>query len=145
MLQTITVASFESNINHKKLFIMKELFLMGGAGFMSILTLLFVAIIAWYIYHFSLFMTNSRDSEYTLHKLNYGRSIGLFSMITGILGQLIGLYSAFSAIQKAGDISPALVYAGIKVSMITTLYGIFIYLFSILLWFLLSIHIEKRK
>jgi len=124
---------------------MKELFLMGGAGFMSILTLLFVATVAWFVYHFSRYMTNARDSEYTLHKLSYGRSIGLFSMITGIFGQLLGFYSAFSAIQQAADISPALVFAGIKVSMITTLYGILIYLFSILLWFLLSIYIEKSK
>lgn len=124
---------------------MKELFLMGGVLFMSVLTLLFIANVAWFIYHFSLFMINSRDLEFTLHKLNYGKSIGLFSMITGIFGQLIGLYSAFVAIEQAADISPTLVFQGIKASMIPSLYGILIYLISILLWFLLSIYVEKRK
>jgi biopolymer transport protein ExbB/TolQ len=66
-------------------------------------------------------------------------------MITGILGQLIGLYSAFRAIEQAGDISPALVFGGIKVSMITTFYGIFIYLLSLLLWFVVSLVLDRIR
>jgi biopolymer transport protein ExbB/TolQ len=66
-------------------------------------------------------------------------------MITGILGQLIGLYMAFVAIEQAADISPAIVAGGLKVSMITTLYGVFIYLFSILLWFLLSLWYDRLQ
>jgi len=124
---------------------MKDLFFMGGAGFMSILTLLFITVIAWFVYHFSLFISSAQNAENTLQKLSYGKSIGLFSMITGILGQLIGLYYAFSAIERIVNISPAMVFKGIKVSMIPTLYGILIYLISILLWFLLSIYIEKKK
>jgi biopolymer transport protein ExbB/TolQ len=65
-------------------------------------------------------------------------------MITGILGQLIGLMTAFSAIEKASDISPAIVAGGLKVSMITTLYGIFIYMLSILIWFLLDLWYHKK-
>ncbi|MFW5821363.1 MAG: MotA/TolQ/ExbB proton channel family protein [Bacteroidota bacterium] len=41
--------------------------------------------------------------------LSYIKPIGLFAMITGILGQLIGLYSAFNAIEEAGDVSPAMI------------------------------------
>ena len=70
--------------------------------------------------------------------------MGLFTMITGILGQLIGLMMAFSAIERAGDISPGMVYGGLKVSMYTTLYGIFIYLLSILFWFILDLWHHKK-
>jgi hypothetical protein len=123
---------------------MKNLFFMGGTLFMSILTMLLVLMIAWFIYHLVVvFYSKGLSFEIVLRRMAYGKSIGLFAMITGIFGQLIGLYEAFTAIEKAGDISPALVYAGIKVSMITTLYGITIYLISILIWGLVSILIER--
>ncbi len=61
--------------------------------------------------------------------------IGSFAIVWGILAQGIGIYQALSAIQAAGDISPAIIIGGIKVSMITPFYGTFIFLFSSLLWF----------
>jgi biopolymer transport protein ExbB/TolQ len=117
---------------------------MGGPLFMSILSILFFAMAAWYIYHMILiFNPKQVSAETALRRIGYGKSIGLFALITGILGQLIGLYDAFSAIEKAGDISPAMVYGGLKVSMITTLYGITIYLISIIIWGLASILAER--
>jgi len=118
---------------------------MGGTLFMSILTILLVIMITWILYHF-IAGYNSKESnlEIVRRRMGYGKSIGLFAMITGIFGQLIGFYEAFSAIENAGDISPGLVYGGIKVSMITTLYGISIYLISLMLWFAASIFIERK-
>ena len=42
----------------------------------------------------------------------------------GFLGTVIGMVMAFDDIQKAGDISPTLVAGGMKVALITTIYGI---------------------
>ena len=124
---------------------MKDLFYQGGPLFMSILTILLVIMTVWIVYHLvRVFQSQQLNREKALRKLTYGRSIGLFALIVGILGQLIGFYDAFSAIERMGDVSPALVYGGIKVSMITTLYGITIYLFSIALWFISSIIIENK-
>ncbi len=124
---------------------MKDLFFMGGALFMSILTLLLVVMTVWIVYYTLKGYANGQsEKEKALRQLKYGKSIGLFAMVTGIFGQLIGFYEAFTAIEQAGDISPALVYGGIKVSMITTLYGISIYLFSLLLWFIASQVVERR-
>ncbi len=118
---------------------------MGGPLFMSILTIVLVVMTVWILYHFiSGYKSVQLSRETILRRLGYGKSIGLFAMIIGILGQLIGLYDAFAAIEKMGDISPSMVYGGIKVSMITTLYGIFIYLASLILWFVTSAIIEKR-
>ncbi len=66
------------------------------------------------------------------------KSTGLLAAITGILGQLIGLFSAFEAIQQMGSVSPAMLAGGIKVSMITTIYGVIIYLLSIVLYLILK-------
>ncbi len=42
----------------------------------------------------------------------------------GFLGTVIGMIQAFDAIQAAGDISPTLVASGIKVALITTVFGL---------------------
>ena len=104
---------------------MKELFMMGGALFMGILTILLVIILAVGVYFIlSIVPGKALANKNFSHQLTYLKSIGLFTMITGILGQLIGLMMAFSAIEQAMDISPAIMAGGLKVSMITTLYGI---------------------
>ena len=63
-------------------------------------------------------------------KKNYALSdsIAVFSLVLGVLGQLIGLYSAFAVMETVGKVAPEMMYGGLRVSMITTLYGLIIYL-----------------
>jgi len=42
----------------------------------------------------------------------------------GFLGTVIGMIDAFDAIQQAGDISPTVVAGGIKVALLTTVFGL---------------------
>lgn len=44
----------------------------------------------------------------------------------GFLGTVIGMVMAFDQIQQAGDISPTIVAAGMKVALITTIFGIIV-------------------
>lgn len=44
----------------------------------------------------------------------------------GFLGTVIGMVLAFDNIQKAGDISPTVVAGGMKVALITTIFGIIV-------------------
>lgn len=124
---------------------LNNLFHVGGPLFMGILTTLLLLLLAMAV-AFAVYIISGRARKMThfRHRLTYLKSAGLFTMITGILGQLIGLMMAFGAIERAGDISPALVYGGLKISMYTTLYGIFIYLLSILLWFILDLWHHKK-
>jgi len=57
-------------------------------------------------------------------------SIGLFALIWGFLGQLLGLIQAFDYIQVAGEIPTTILAGGLKVSMISTTFGAFIFLIS---------------
>ena len=124
---------------------MKDWFIMGGTLFMSILTILLVIIVAVSAYYAVLIASGkSRDRENFAHQLKYVRTIGLFTLIMGILGQLIGLFDAFSAIERVGDISPSILAGGLKISMITTLTGMVIYIISILIWLLLDLWHQKK-
>ena len=55
-------------------------------------------------------------------------SIALFAVVWGFLGQIIGLISAFDTIQVVGDISPAMLAGGLKVSFLAPVFGLFIFL-----------------
>ena len=125
---------------------MKDLFYMGGPAFMGTLTVILILMVAWAVYHFlPVFLKKEVNFAKTRSKLKHIKTIGTFALVTGILGQLIGFYFAFAAIEVAGDISPSLVMGGLKVSMITTLYGIFIYLLSLLLWLIFDYIATKKS
>ena len=48
--------------------------------------------------------------------------------MTGVLGQLIGLFSAFAHLETVESVSTEMLVGGLKVSLIPTLYGLLIYI-----------------
>jgi hypothetical protein len=132
-----------------KKIIMKNLFYQGGPLFMGILTILLIITVAWFIYQFVIsYHSKKINQEKLLRLFSYGKSMGLFALSIGILGQMVGLTAMFLAIedalQRGEEVIPALVFGGIKVTMITTIYGMLIFIFSLMLWFAASILIEKK-
>lgn len=72
----------------------------------------------------------SQEGRYQASQLEKGCSwIELCIRIApslGFLGTVIGMVMAFDRIETAGDISPTLIAGGMKVALITTIYGIII-------------------
>ena len=105
---------------------MFKLFMQGGAGFMTILTILLVAIFfaAW-------------------KAPRWIKEIGSFALVFGFLTLLIGLYQMFEALQQVATdigegvtgvfdlISPGVLFGGLKIALIPVFYGIIIYLISL--------------
>ena len=105
---------------------MFKLFMQGGAGFMTILTVLLVAIFfaAW-------------------KAPRWIKEIGSFALVFGFLTLLIGLYQMFVALQQVATdigegvtgvfdlISPGGLFGGLKIALIPVFYGIIIYLVSL--------------
>ena len=116
---------------------MFELFWMGGVEFMSILTLMFLASLLFAIRASVAVFSKGEKGEQVNSKLNYVKSFGLLALVTGILGQLIGMYSAFSAIEQMGEVSQAMLAGGLKVSSITAIYGLLIFVITRLIWFVI--------
>jgi flagellar motor component MotA len=124
---------------------MTELFYMGGPLFMGILTILLMIIVTVFAFRLYQLLQNQVKRETTFrHQAQIIKSLGLFTFMIGILGQLIGLFQAFSAIQQLNSISPAMLAGGLKVSMITTLYGLIIFLVSYLLYWVLEYVINQK-
>ena len=55
------------------------------------------------------------------------KEIGLLALAFGFLGQLIGLMGAFEGIEAMGGVSQSVLAGGLKVSSITSIYGMLIY------------------
>ena len=109
---------------------MLDLFYMGGPLFMGILTLVFLLLITFTI---QIILQTTRKKVVKHEKINRLKSIGLLALVIGVLGQLIGLFSAFQSIEEMGSVSQHVLMGGLKVSSITTIYGLIIYLISILI------------
>ena len=113
---------------------------------MGILTLLLLIILAMAAFRFIQISRGHMEHETSFRQqLTYIKSIGLFSLVFGILAQMMGLYQAFSAIEQVGNISPALLAGGLKVSMISTIYGLVIFLLSYILWLGLDYMAKNKK
>ena len=103
---------------------MFRLFLEGGPWFMSMLTILLVAI----------FFAAWKAPRWVKEIGSIARAFGFFSL-------LLGLRQMFEALQEVGDsreavtsvfdlISPNVLFGGLKVAMIPVIYGIIIYIVS---------------
>lgn len=125
---------------------MKQLYYEGGALFMGSLTIILILMLGWSVYHFiQVVIKKEVNLSKAKEKLKHIKTIGTFALVFGILGQLIGLIQAFDAIEQMGGVSPALLMGGLKVSMIPTLYGILIFLISLLLWFAFDSVVTKKS
>ena len=103
---------------------MFRLFLEGGIWFMSILTILLVAI----------FFAAWKAPRWVKEIGSIARAFGFFSL-------LLGLRQMFEALQEIGSqkeavtslfdlVSPGVLLGGLKVAMIPVIYGIIIYIVS---------------
>ncbi len=115
-----------------------EFHYMGGILFMTVLSISLTSIIAVAIVNIIRLSKDNYQPEKQLLTIKDIKAIGIFAIIWGIFGQSIGLFSALQALEGSPDISPAMIYGGLKVSFITTLYGMFIFLVSWLITLVLN-------
>lgn len=125
---------------------MLELFIEGGSLFMGILSLLLLAVLSMAVFNGTQVLTNKvKDFESMRHRLTYIKSVGLLSLVVGVLGQLIGLFQGFGSMAIVKNLSPAIIYSGIQISMITTIFGLIIFFISYLLWLGLDYKLNKSS
>lgn len=60
---------------------------------------------------------------------------GVYASVLGVLGTVVGVTLAAQAVEAAGEVHARLIGGGIKVALLTTIYGMLILLGGALLWF----------
>lgn len=106
----------------------------------SLITIIFLIIlIISYVNGMPVIKNTNQNLELQRTRISYIKSLGQLALVIGILGQLLGLYSSFSAMSTlVGGISSQILVDGLKVSTISTLYGMIIYIIAYLIWLGLS-------
>lgn len=95
----------------------------GGPLFMYTTLTLLIVIIALLLRGYA--KPTTRKKTITLVS-----SVSLFVLVWGFLGQMIGLISAFDAIEAAGDVSPAILAGGLKIAILSPLFGMIVFLIA---------------
>ena len=95
---------------------MIDFFVEGGLPWMSLLTIEFIGVLlaAW-------------------KAPGWVKEAGLVALLTGVFSTLFGLFIGAGDIAVAGDIATGIVWGGIRVALITTLYGCIIYAVSLII------------
>lgn len=93
-----------------------DLFVSGGAGIMTIISLFLIALLiaAW-------------------KAPRWVKEIGIGALVVAVFSTMLGLYQMCDAFQMIGDISSVVICGGLKVTMITTFYGLIVYFISLVI------------
>ncbi|MBR0533994.1 MAG: MotA/TolQ/ExbB proton channel family protein [Bacteroidales bacterium] len=95
---------------------MTTLFVEGGLAGMIAITILLIALLlaAW-------------------KAPRWVKEIGIGALVVGIFWSIRGLSQMMGVLQMFGDISPAVICGGLKVTMISTSYGLIVYFVSLII------------
>ena len=111
-------------------------FLEGGALFMSLILICLLTSIFFTVKSLMNLKKNIEISKKMIKHINDSGSLGLG---LGVMGSFIGLINAFDAIEATGGAEPSILAGGLKVALLSTLFGLFTYSISKLSVLVLSI------
>ena len=95
----------------------------GGPLFMYTTLIILIAIIVLLVKAF----VNTESNEKAVGLVKH---LSLFVLVWGFLGQMLGLMGAFDAIQIQGDVSPSVLAGGIKIAILSPLFGMIVFLIA---------------
>ena len=97
-------------------------FLEGGALFMSLILICLLLSIFFTVKSVFNIKINIEVSKKMLKLISVSGSLGL---AIGVMGAFIGLITAFDVIEASGGAEPAIIAGGLKVALLSPLFGLF--------------------
>ena len=93
-----------------------RLFVEGGAGAMTLITIFLILLLlaAW-------------------KAPKWVKEIGIGALVVAVFCTLLGLFQVFDTIQVIGSVPFSVICGGLKVTMITTFYGLIVYFLSLVI------------
>ena len=102
-------------------------FLEGGALFMSLILICLLLSIYFMVKSFLTLNTNRETSKRMLKHIGDSGTLGL---ALGVLGAFIGLITAFEVIEATGGAAPSIIAGGLKVAILSPIFGLFTFSFA---------------
>jgi hypothetical protein len=119
---------------------MTEAYKMGGPfmHLITILGLLALGITVWKVVE----LVSKKNANTRL--IDLVKMSGLLALAVGFLSQIVGIVQALEAIRAAADVSPQIVMGGAIVSFYAPIWGLMVFIFSMLFYFVLKVVIKAR-
>jgi biopolymer transport protein ExbB/TolQ len=109
---------------------MYDIYVAGGTFFMHPLTLLLLINLGLIIF---VIITRLQKKKLNKSFLEAIRQLGGLALAWGALSTLVGLFFAFDALEGMKETLPLnVIMGGLKVALITVLYGLIIFIFSLI-------------
>ena len=102
-------------------------FLEGGALFMSLILICLLMSIFFTVKSILKIKTDIEVSKKTLKHISDSGTLGL---ALGVMGAFLGLISAFDVLEASGAAEPAIIAGGVKVALLSPLFGLLTFSFS---------------
>ena len=102
-------------------------FLEGGALFMSLILICLLMSIFFTVKSILKIKTDKEVSKKILKHISDSGTLGL---ALGVMGAFLGLISAFDVLEASGAAEPAIIAGGLKVALLSPLFGLFTFLVS---------------
>ena len=99
-------------------------FMEGGALFMSLVLVCLLLSIYFLVKSLLNIKTNIEISKKMLKHISDSGTLGL---ALGVTGAFIGLITAFDVLEATGEANPSVIAGGLKVALLSTLFGLFTY------------------
>ena len=97
-------------------------FMEGGALFMSLILICLLISIYFIVKSILNIKTNIEISKKMLKHISDSGTLGL---ALGVMGAFLGLITAFDALEASGAAEPSIVAGGLKVALLSPLFGLF--------------------
>ena len=97
-------------------------FLEGGALFMSLILICLLMSIFFTVKSILKIKTDKEVSKKILKHISDSGTLGL---ALGVMGAFLGLISAFDVLEASGGAEPAIIAGGLKVALLSPLFGLF--------------------
>ena len=102
-------------------------FMEGGALFMSLVLICLLLSIYFMVKSFLILNTDKETSKRMLKHIGDSGTLGL---ALGVLGAFIGLITAFDVIEATGGAAPSIIAGGLKVAILSPIFGLFTFSFA---------------
>tara|TARA_B110000495_G_scaffold121299_1_gene105312 strand:+ start:1174 stop:1587 length:414 start_codon:yes stop_codon:yes gene_type:complete len=97
-------------------------FMEGGALFMSLILICLLISIYFIVKSILNIKTNIEISKKMLKHISDSGTLGL---AFGVMGAFLGLITAFDVLEASGEAEPSIVAGGLKVALLSPLFGLF--------------------
>ena len=102
-------------------------FLQGGALFMSLILICLLMSIFFTVKSILKINTDKETSKKILKHISDSGTLGL---ALGVMGAFLGLVSAFDVLEASGAAEPSIIAGGLKVALLSPLFGLFTFSIS---------------